>query len=68
MAATVFTTEQAANEIGISRQSLQTWIAKGKVKPPAKKFGNVRLWTSADVAKLAKIARGRKPMKRKVSK
>jgi predicted site-specific integrase-resolvase len=64
----LFTTAQAAKQMGISRQSLQTWISAGIVQPPPKRGGNVRLWTSGEVAKAVKIARGRKAKARKVSK
>jgi DNA-binding transcriptional MerR regulator len=59
----LFTTAQAAKQLGISRQSLQTWISAGIVQPPPKRGGNVRLWTSGDIAKAAKVARSRKTAK-----
>jgi excisionase family DNA binding protein len=46
----LYTTGQAARVIGVSRQTLQTWIAEGKVKVP--KLGNTRLWSQAKVEEL----------------
>jgi excisionase family DNA binding protein len=51
----LYTTAQAAKRIGISRQSLQTWIAAKKVHAPPMVGGNVRLWTEADISKLEKV-------------
>jgi DNA-binding transcriptional MerR regulator len=49
----LYTTAQAAKKIGVSRQSLQTWITKGVAAPPIV-GGNVRLWTEEDISKLKK--------------
>lgn len=52
MATLTYTTEQAAAKIGISRQTLQTWIAARKITPPEPtKVGKltVRLWSESDV-------------------
>jgi excisionase family DNA binding protein len=49
------TTGQAAQRVGITRATLQAWIAKGKIKAPKTKLRDgraVRLWTESDVAKL----------------
>ena len=51
-ATSTYTTEEADAEIGISRQTLQAWIAAGKITPPEfAKVGEliVRLWTQEDV-------------------
>ena len=52
MAEKLYTPGQAAKAIGVSRQTLQTWIAQGKVKVP--KLGNNRLWSKAQVDELKK--------------
>jgi excisionase family DNA binding protein len=47
-----YSTGEAAARIGISRQTLQEWIANRRVKAPeAIKVGrlSVRLWTKADI-------------------
>jgi excisionase family DNA binding protein len=47
-----FATGEAAEQIGISRQTLQQWIASRRVKAPkAIKMGrlSVRLWTKAEI-------------------
>lgn len=51
MAEKLYTTEQAAREIGVSRQTLQTWIAEGKISAP-KLIGKTRVWSESVVAKL----------------
>jgi excisionase family DNA binding protein len=53
-----FTTGQAADEVEITRQTLQTWISKGKLKAPKTQLRNgraVRLWTESDVAQLRRV-------------
>jgi DNA-binding transcriptional MerR regulator len=60
----LYTTAQAAKKIGISRQSLQTWIMKDEVAAPPMVGGNVRLWTDADISKLKKV-KSRKPKTKK---
>ena len=51
-----FTTQQAADAAKITRATLQDWIRKGKFAAPAKQeFGNIRLWTKADVARLKAV-------------
>ena len=48
MADRFYTTGEAAKAIGVSRQTLQTWIAEGKVTPP-KMIGNTRVWGQKQV-------------------
>lgn len=65
------TTAEAANAVGITRLTLQRWIASGKIKAPRPSFRGavgLRLWTERDVARLRKAkeeiyrkGRGRKP-------
>ncbi len=65
------TTAEAAKAVGITRITLQRWIASGKIKAPRPSLrGSVglRLWTEADVARLQRAkeeiyrkGRGRKP-------
>jgi excisionase family DNA binding protein len=53
-----YTTGEAAEAVGITRVTLQAWIAKGKLKAPRTKLlkGHaVRLWTKADVAALRRV-------------
>jgi excisionase family DNA binding protein len=57
MSPKLYTTEQAAEEIGISRQTLQSWIKNKQITPPKPTLDGAkskRLWTKAD------IERGRK--------
>jgi excisionase family DNA binding protein len=51
MAEKFYTTGEAANAVGVSRQTLQTWIADGKVAPP-KMIGNTRVWSQRQVDEL----------------
>jgi excisionase family DNA binding protein len=65
------TTGGAAKAVGIARHTLQRWIREGKVKAPKPVLRDgrgVRLWTDADVKRLAETkvrtyrkGRGRKP-------
>jgi len=68
------TTEDAALSVGISRATLQFWIAAGKIKAPDVQLVEgkaVRLWDRDDLANLAKVkaeiyrkGRGRKAKRR----
>jgi len=52
-----YTTEQAAEQVGISRQTLQAWIRAKKIKPPKPTLDGARskrLWTKADLVRLQK--------------
>ena len=65
------TTAGAAKAVGITRQTLQRWIRERKLKVPKPTLRNgrgVRLWSDADVRRLAQVkmetyrkGRGRKP-------
>jgi excisionase family DNA binding protein len=65
------TTTEAAKAVGIARITLQGWIRSGRVKAPKpiiREGRAVRLWSDADVKRLAQIkastyrkGRGRKP-------
>lgn len=64
MAAKTYTTGEVAKQIGVSRQTLQTWIAGGKIKAPvAIEVGpvTVRLWTKADIERARKFVGKLKP-------
>ena len=56
MAEKLYTTAEAAKEVGVSRQTLQTWIAEGKVKPP-NLIGATRVWSKAQVDELKRQRR-----------
>jgi excisionase family DNA binding protein len=56
MAEKFYTTGQAAAAIGVSRQTLQTWIADGKIDAP-KMIGNTRVWSQSEVNKLKRVPR-----------
>jgi excisionase family DNA binding protein len=68
-----YTTEEAAEAVGISRATLQAWIASGQFKAPDVRLVQgkaVRLWNGDDLAKLSSVkteiyrkGRGRKPMR-----
>ena len=50
-----YNTQQAAEAVGITRATLQAWIAKRKVKAPRTQLRDgraVRLWTESDVSLL----------------
>jgi excisionase family DNA binding protein len=59
-----YTTVEVARQIGISRQTLQSWISRGRIQSPkAIKVGNValRLWTKTDIQKARKFKGTLKP-------
>jgi len=56
MSARLYTTREVAKRAGVSRQTLQTWIAEKRVKAPAViRAAGVRLWSDADVAQVLKV-------------
>jgi excisionase family DNA binding protein len=64
MAVKTYTTGEVAKQIGVSRQTLQAWIADEKIEAPvALEVGRVtvRLWTTADVARVRKFKGRLKP-------
>ena len=57
MSSELYTTEQAAEKVGISRQTLQAWIRTKKITPPKPTLDGARskrLWTKSDLARLRK--------------
>jgi excisionase family DNA binding protein len=67
-----YSTEAAAKKIGVSRQTLHTWVEAGKIAFPASvKLGqrSILLWSSADIAQARKfkgtLKRGPKPQAKK---
>lgn len=58
MSQEAYTTQQAAEAVGITRATLQAWIAKRKLKAPRTRLLKgraVRLWARADVAALQRV-------------
>ena len=52
----LYTTREVAERAGISRQTLQAWIAGGKITAPdVIKAAGVRLWTDAELAAVLKV-------------
>ena len=71
MRSRLYTTAQAAKLVGVSRQTLQTWIASDRVGAVPTIIGGVRLWTDSDLALLRRVKTGRKvgrPKKNRSSK
>jgi excisionase family DNA binding protein len=64
MSPKTYTTSEAARQIGVSRQTLQTWIAAGEINAP-KLIGEgkatLRLWTKADIEKIRKFKGALRP-------
>ncbi len=51
----VYTTGEAAEAVGITRVTLQTWIKARKITAPKTRLRRgvgVRLWTESDIARL----------------
>ena len=62
----LYTTREVARRAGVSRQTLQSWIAEEKVKAPAVlRAAGVRLWTASDLAEVLKVKPRNYPRKRK---
>jgi excisionase family DNA binding protein len=56
MSRRLYTTREVAKRAGVSRQTLQSWIAEEKVKAPAVlRAAGVRLWTESDLARVLKV-------------
>jgi excisionase family DNA binding protein len=56
MAQRFYTTREVAKRAGVSRQTLQAWIAEKRIKAPAViRAAGVRLWTDADLAQVLKV-------------
>jgi excisionase family DNA binding protein len=61
-----YTTREVAEIAGVSRQTLQAWIAERRVKAPAViKAAGVRLWTDAELARVLKVKHRNYPKKPK---
>jgi len=68
MAAKTYTTAEAAAQIGVSRQTLYSWIEAEKINAPEPlELGqrSMRIWTKADIERARKckgsLKRGPKP-------
>jgi excisionase family DNA binding protein len=58
MSPRTYTTEEAAERAGISRATLQAWIAAKKFRPPKPTLDGARskrLWDDSDVARLSSL-------------
>jgi excisionase family DNA binding protein len=58
MAGKTHSTVEAAKKIGVSRQTLQAWIASGSINPPKTITvggSTVRLWTDGDIQKVRRF-------------
>lgn len=64
MNAKTYTTAEVAAKVGVSRQTLYSWIEGGKIKAPKPiKLGqrSMRLWTDADIEKARRFKGTLKP-------
>lgn len=60
-----YTTGEAAAAIDVSRQTLQTWIAAGKIDAP-QVIGSTRVWSEAHVNELKRqFRRARAPARKR---
>lgn len=74
MSLKTYTTQQAAKAAGITRATLQAWIAKRKLRAPRTRLQGgraMRLWLDADISNLREVKRriyrkemGRPPKKK----
>jgi excisionase family DNA binding protein len=64
MGTKTYSTGEAATQIGISRQTLQAWIAAGRIAAPKSiDVGgmSVRMWTPADIKRARQFKGTLKP-------
>jgi excisionase family DNA binding protein len=64
MSPKLYTTDKAAQAMGISRQTLQSWIKEGKItvpKPTLDGARSKRLWTESDIDRGKKFKGTLKP-------
>jgi excisionase family DNA binding protein len=68
--AKTYTTAEVAEKVGVSRQTLYSWIDGGKINAPKPiKLGqrSMRLWTKTDIERVrkfkGKLKRGPRPKK-----
>jgi len=52
----LYTTAEAAKRAGVARQTVQGWIAEGRIKAPELiRQVRMRLWSEEDIAQLRKV-------------
>ena len=62
-----YTTREVARQAGVSRQTLQAWIAEDRVKAPdVIRPAGIRLWTEAELARVLKEKPRKYPRKAKL--
>jgi excisionase family DNA binding protein len=64
MSPKLYTTDKAAEAIGISRQTLQSWIKAEKITAPGPTLDGARsrrLWTKSDIDRVKKFKGTLKP-------
>ena len=50
-----YSTQEAADIVGIHKKTLLYWLKIGKVKEPIREKNNHRAWTKEDIAELKKL-------------
>jgi len=59
-----YTTREVAKRAGVSRQTLQAWIAAKKIRAPGViRSAGVRLWTEVDLSRVLKVKPRKYPRK-----
>jgi excisionase family DNA binding protein len=64
MAAKTYTTREAAKALGVSPQTLYTWIERRQIDAPAPLSlgrSTMRIWTAADIERARKLKGTLKP-------
>jgi len=44
-----YTTKEAAQQVGVSKDTILSWLAKGRIPEPQRDWRNWRVWTDADI-------------------
>lgn len=69
MSQKLYTTREAAAQVGVSRQTVQTWIKEGKIRPPEITMPvGIRFWSKADIADLKRVEHKKIPRRPKTGK
>lgn len=53
-----YTTEQVAQQLGITLQGLRTWIYRNQFTAPSYTIGVNTMWTEQDIDRLIEVRRG----------
>ena len=53
----IYTTKEAAERIGRSKDTILRWIREGKIRDVSRDYKNHRVWTDKDIRQFQELAR-----------